>query len=55
MTTTTYSKEEVQELIKEIIHQDSFGDVHYKAQQVARREGFDLSNRESADLKKGGE
>lgn len=39
----TYTKEQVESIIKEIIHQDSFGDVHWHASKVAEREGFDLS------------
>lgn len=45
----TYTKEEVEELIREIIHQDSFGDVHYIANKVALRESLDLSNPKEID------
>ena len=45
MPETFYTKEEVETLIKEIIHQDSYGDTHYKANEIAQREGLNLDKR----------
>jgi len=42
MPTTFYTKEEVEELVKEIIHQDSFSNMHDKANEIAYREGMNF-------------
>lgn len=39
----TFTKEQLEGLIKRIIHQDSYGDVHYEACKVAAEHGLDLS------------
>lgn len=38
-----FTKVEVQDLIKRIIHQDSFGEVHYEAGKVQNEYGFNFN------------
>lgn len=39
----TFSKEFVENLIKEIIHQDSFGDIHFKANEICHELGLNIT------------
>ena len=38
-----YSKEQIEEIIKRIIHKDSFGDVHKEANKVSQELGLNIS------------
>lgn len=41
-----YNKKEVEAIVARIIHQDSFGDVHWEANKVASELGMDFSKKE---------